>query len=155
VNGDRRKIEAKVREAASRPGTFEGLNREAPLRGFAYFDRRGHEISPYEWNLLLQFPNYRQVAETLLDDGRVRVSTVWLGLDHSSGRLRGAAQAPPIFETLVFEEAGGEIVRSLGEIQYRYRSEADALEGHEYIVAEVEVWLRAIGIEGMREQERE
>jgi hypothetical protein len=64
----------------------------------------------------------RRIAQDL-DEGdegkRVRVSTVFLGLDHNRG------DGPPVlWETLVF---GGELD---GEMQ-RYSSLADALAGHQ------------------------
>lgn len=59
-----------------------------------YFDRDGAPISLLEWGQKLE--HNRQVADTTV--GSVRVSTVWLGLNHNWG------DGPPlIFETMVFE----------------------------------------------------
>ncbi len=55
--------------------------------------------------------------------GEAEVSTVWLGINHNWG------DGPPlIWETMIF---GGEY----NEYQWRWASQADALTGHEHIVA--------------------
>jgi len=66
----------------------------------------------------------RRVALTDIAPG-VRVSTVFLGLDHSFGGMR-----PLIFETLVF---GG----ALDQEMDRYSTRAEAIAGHERMVARV------------------
>ena len=60
----------------------------------------------------------RRVAETLLDGDKVRVSTVFLGLDHSFGQ-----GAPLLFETLIF---GG----PHSDYQERYSTWDEAEVGH-------------------------
>ena len=67
----------------------------------------------------------RQIALTLIGDGPdlVRVSTVFLGLDHDF-----LGRRPVLWETLVF---GG----SLDGKMYRYESELQAQQGHEKLVA--------------------
>ena len=69
------------------------------------------------WALWFERPARRRVAETFYGD--VRVSTVFLGLDHSFG-----GPVPVLWETMVF---GGVLD---GE-QYRYTSVADARAGHQ------------------------
>jgi hypothetical protein len=59
----------------------------------------------------------------------LRSSTVWLGMDH--GILD---EGPLIFETMCFAWVGGGRVTEDGDME-RYRSEAEALAGHERIVA--------------------
>jgi hypothetical protein len=60
------------------------------------------------------------------DVGDAMVSTVYLGLDHSYG------EGPPlIFETMVF---GG----VLDQQQWRYSTEAQAIEGHARVIGLVE-----------------
>lgn len=63
----------------------------------------GHDVVPCtsdEWAKRFQDRQARRVALTLLEDDKVRVSTVFLGLDH------GCDDGPPlIFETMIF---GGE-----------------------------------------------
>jgi hypothetical protein len=68
------------------------------------------------------------VARDELADGRVLVSTTWIGLDHQFG------EGPPlIYETMIFYEGydGG-----LWQTRHTYR--ADALAGH----AEALAWAR-------------
>lgn len=66
----------------------------------------------------------RHVRDTFRDD--VRVSTVFLGLDHSYG------DGPPIlFETMVFIGGNG------GGEQERYCTWAEAEEGHANMVAKI------------------
>jgi hypothetical protein len=78
----------------------------------------------------------RHVAETKMWFGLVRVSTVWLGLNHSWG-----GDKPLIFETMVFWRSG---YREL--YCRRYSSKVEAIDGHmdtmeniEKIIME-EVW---------------
>lgn len=68
----------------------------------------------------------RRVAETIVGD--VRVSTVFLALDHAHGDGE-----PVLWETMVF---GG----PLDQHQARYRSKADAIAGHADAVNQVEIW---------------
>ena len=71
--------------------------------------------------------NDRQVAEDFVTfkDVTVRVSTVFLGLDHNFG------DGPPIlYETMVFEGEND-------QDQYRYGSREEALAGHEAVLAEL------------------
>ncbi len=80
--------------------------------------------------------DYKRVAATVLPDGKW-VSTVWLGLDHNWG------DGPPvIFETMVFANPWNS--RDLDSC--RYRTEADAMEGHAKMAAEwrakVTLWGR-------------
>jgi len=66
----------------------------------------------------------RQVRDTFRDD--VRVSTVFLGLDHNFDD-----DGPPVlFETMVFINGSGD------EIE-RYRTWDEAVRGHENMVAEI------------------
>ena len=67
---------------------------------------------------------HRRVADDIA--GRVRISTVFLGLDHAIGN------GPPLlYETMIF---GG----PHDEYQERYTSKADALTGHAKAVALVQ-----------------
>lgn len=75
-----------------------------------------------EWSRLFEIDN-RQVAETWI--GPVRISTVFLGVDHSH------FDGPPlIFETLVF---GG----ALADEMDRYSTFDEAEAGHAAMVARV------------------
>ena len=94
-----------------------------------HYDRNGKPMDLMTWAREFQKGN-RHIGLTIimnrtLEPEGVRVSTVWLGLDHSFG------EGPPlIFETMVF---GGE------HDQYteRYSTEAQARQGHKRIVAAV------------------
>jgi hypothetical protein len=66
----------------------------------------------------------RQVRDTQRDD--VRVSTVFLGLDHNHS-LHGP---PVLFETMVFINGSG------GDME-RYCTWDEAVEGHERMVAQI------------------
>lgn len=89
-----------------------------------YYDMDGQPMSLEAWAAMLNDIDTRQLALDELPNGQ-RVSTVWLGLDHSFGN------GPPlIFETMVF---GGRYPRDLdGE---RYATRDEALSGHARIVA--------------------
>ena len=88
-----------------------------------FYDRQGNVITLEEW--VTGLTSDRRVAETTLPDGKC-VSTVWLGLDHalSGPRLH-------IFETMVFpsESQWNDL-----DVE-RYSTEAEALEGHDRMVA--------------------
>ena len=83
---------------------------------------KGHDVIPcndlMHWAKWLEEDrNRRQVSETEKND--VRVSTVFLGLDHNFGRT-----GPPIvFETMIF---GGEH----DQYQERYSTWDEAIMGH-------------------------
>ena len=85
-----------------------------------YFDRQGKPMGLMEW--AEAFKDNRVALDEI--DG-VRISTVWLGLNHRFG-----PGAPLIFESMVF---GG----SMDEEQRRYSTEAEAIAGHAALVAEV------------------
>lgn len=88
-----------------------------------YYDRQGKPMELMEWASIFEQRDKKQVAHDLV--GHVRVSTVWLGLNHAFG------DGPPlIFETLVF---GG----SLDMEMDRYSTEDQALVGHAAMVERV------------------
>jgi hypothetical protein len=72
----------------------------------------------------------RRVAHTLLAPD-VRISTVFLGIDHNH-----TDDGPPLlYETMIF---GGDFDRE----QVRYTDEDEALAGHDDVVARVWAWLQ-------------
>jgi hypothetical protein len=76
---------------------------------------------PMEWARMFEDIDTRRVDETYLNDD-IRVSTVFLGLDHSFGH------GPPlIFETMIF---GGEH----DQAQWRYSTWEQAVKGHRIAV---------------------
>lgn len=68
-------------------------------------------------------------------DGEIVVSTIFLGLDHSFG------QGPPrLWETMVFGRGS-----PWDDTQVRYATEAEALAGHQQLVAKVRASLEGNG----------
>lgn len=113
------------------------------LLGPMYRDRCGNPITIGRWMDLHDDYGYVVLRKTPVG-GVWEVSTVWLGTDHNF--LPGGV--PLIFETMVFELAeshgyappfgpfGGwsfTYHEDVGE-QWRYSTEAQALEGHEVMV---------------------
>lgn len=89
-----------------------------------YYDWDGKPIDLWAWVALMEANMDRHVADDQV--GLVRVSTVWLGLNHNF-----TGEGPPlIFETMVF---GG----VHDEDQWRYPSGAAALAGHDQVVTMV------------------
>lgn len=93
-----------------------------------YFDRDGQRITLRQWGELRLDYDYIVLRKTPTPRGEV--STVWLGIDHGYIN-RGDDPPEQIFETMVF----GEHREADDEIQERYATEAEALAGHERIVA--------------------
>lgn len=87
-----------------------------------YYSRRGEPISFRQWTELRD--EHKRVAYTEIGEVEV-VSTVWLGIDHNF-----FGGPPLIFETVVF---GGPFDMT----QKRYSTEAQALAGHDQMVARV------------------
>lgn len=91
---------------------------------FGYFDRNGQPMTLHEWARRCGDLDYERVA--LYEDGKIRISTVWLGLDH-----RYDDDGPPlIFETMSFP-AGTWAETGC----WRWATEAEALAGHGRIVS--------------------
>jgi len=89
-----------------------------------YYAPDGTPMELMEWAVAFESTQGRHVGDTVLDMGgrEIKVSTVWLGLDHSFG------DGPPlIFETMVFglDE----------EPQDRYSTYEQARTAHKAIVA--------------------
>ncbi len=91
-----------------------------------YYSRSGEPMDLFTW--AKEFEKGNSVARDVFDtpNGEVKVSTVWLGLDHSFGK----SGPPLIFETMVF--GGG---AEWDEYQERYATEVEALARHAEIVA--------------------
>mgnify|MGYP000541211467 CR=1 FL=1 len=90
--------------------------------GCEYFDINSMPISFYEYLKIHHSEAYKRVAEDHIAD--VRVSTVWLGLNHNYHR----GGPPMIFETMVF---GGDNIDLFCD---RYSTKAEALAGHREVV---------------------
>jgi len=93
------------------------------------WDREGNPISVEQWAALFEDKGYQVVRQTRI--GEVMISTVWLGIDHGFGY----SEWPIIFETMTFGAGDEE--------QYRYHSEAEALEGHEQLVVQFQLLVEA------------
>ncbi len=91
-----------------------------------YYDRDGTPIDFAKWVWMREaHPGYKIIRHTHGKDSLI--STVHLGMNHNYDDL-----GPPIiFETMVFGIDGWE------DYQERYAREADAVEGHHRILAEI------------------
>lgn len=76
-----------------------------------------------KWGRWMELPNARRVAETFVNG--IRISTVFLGLDHQFGRGE-----PILYETMVF---GG----PLDQESDRYHTRTEAERGHSQMVDRV------------------
>jgi hypothetical protein len=102
----------------TRTTTISGSARRVQMD--CYFDRSGHPITMEQWAKLLENREYCRIGDTTIHvkGHDVRISTVWLGLDHCFG------EGPKlIFETMVFGGSQDGYVR-------RYSTWQVATEGH-------------------------
>lgn len=106
---------------------IEALSHLGERMGMRYYDRQGQPITMRQWVESFEDFESKRVALTFVGD--VRISTVWLGLDHNFANAYGPVVSPPlIFETMVF---GG----PMDQEPYRWATEQEAIEGHEIAVA--------------------
>lgn len=92
---------------------------------FKHYDKYGQGLPLMKWAELLENENYRRIGLTKLWWGG-RVSTVWLGLDHSYD-----PEGPPLtFETMVFNKRGYGFELDCK----RYSNLAEARNGHKAMV---------------------
>jgi hypothetical protein len=77
------------------------------------------------------FENRKRVAKTTI--GPYTVSTVFLSIDHNFGKGQ-----PILFETMIWSDKDINNPGAFFDVQYRYRTWEEAMEGHRRIVAEVE-----------------
>lgn len=129
------------------PEKEEELNREgAQIEaecgvGPKHYDRGGNPIGLGTWvRLFQQHESYSRIALTEVCPG-VQVSTVWLGIDHSFG-----VGPPVIFETMVFVDVEptkvlGVTLDCEGTETYRWCTEAEAIAGHDQVVADLRAQL--------------
>lgn len=93
-----------------------------------FFDRDGKELSMREW-VDLRMGGENKYARVATDEvGPYWISTVWLGLDMGYSFLKGGP--PLVFETAVFSVDKHHLV----EVEERYATEKQAVEGHKRIV---------------------
>ena|SRR3990167_250941 len=90
-----------------------------------YFDKDGNPLELHEWSKLHSDFDYKLIAHEIVGDRRV--STVWLGINHSFG---GDNTPPLIFETMIFVGDGW-----LEIYCDRYSTLEEAGAGHKKAVA--------------------
>ena len=102
-----------------------------------YYDRQGNEMSLWEWSNYLIDYEYKVIGSDIIGD--YRISTVWLGLDHSWACLAGneTNNTILIFETMIFKNGDyrdykeDEADKSeFDGYQERYSTEEEAIAGH-------------------------
>lgn len=92
-----------------------------------YYDPDGKPITMADW--AQSFEDWRKRIVGLTHIGSIRVSTVWLGLDHSYG------EGPPlIFETMPHDEVKDEW---MDQHMRRYSTIEQARAGHLEVVLEL------------------
>jgi hypothetical protein len=106
-----------------------------------YYDRKGRVIDMFEWSYLFGDIGYKQLKHTTID-ANTWVSTIWMGIDH--GFSFDPLAKPVIFETMCFRRMpepkprrGGGSHEFDEDGQWRWRTEEEALAGHETVCAEV------------------
>lgn len=110
----------------------KAFTRIAPAFGHLYYVLDGHEVRPttslLEWARMFEGEE-RRVAQTEVAPG-IRVSTVFLGLDH-----RFWGDGPPLlFETMAFSDTDTDVADAFN----RYATWAEAEAGHAAAVAELQ-----------------
>lgn len=103
------------------------------------FDREGRPITIERWGELHSDLNYTVIRKDWFGQGddEIEVSTCWLGINH-----QWVPDLPPlIFETMIF---GGPMNLEC----WRYATEAQAVEGHGYVVSLVRADLALTTKEG-------
>jgi len=108
-------------------GVWRGIAESLKLTGDHYilYKRKPIHVKFYQWAIWFEDPRRRIIKRTNLP-GDIRVSTVFLGLDHryhSSG-------LPILFETMIF---GGDY----DNYQARYVDYESALAGHQKAIEKV------------------
>lgn len=91
-----------------------------------YYDYDGNPTDHDTWSRLWDDTEARRLALDTV--GGYRVSTVWLGVDHSFGHH----EQPVLWETMVFSK--GPDPYDLNEFMCRYDSRDEALAGHVEVV---------------------
>jgi len=106
-----------------------------------YYDRDGQPITMERWARLHANMDYQRVAEDYVpDESGLRVSTIWLGLNHNF-----APGEPPlaIFETRIF--AARHSAGEAGDYLERYATVEAARAGHDRAVMWArEHWAKAL-----------
>lgn len=92
----------------------------------------GKQVEKVEINEYSRWINETNLEKDCLVEvtqvGKLRISTVFLGLDH------GASEKPEVFETMVFKENG---ITPLSKYLRRYSSWSEAEKGHKQVLEDV------------------
>lgn len=107
-------------------GTSEGSTADDDFLNSNLYDREGKPITVGEWSQLLLSNDYKRVAEDKIGDKWI--STVWIGLDHSTNGSR------LIFETMIFAGDGAD--SKIVDGPFRYQTLEAARAGHEWAVGQ-------------------
>jgi hypothetical protein len=118
-----RKIQGSSRRAREAKRTMQKLGRGS-FDGYILVGSNVVKVSLFYWSIWFQYTPTRVLRRTKLP-GNVRVSTVFLGLDHS---WNFGNASPILFETMIF---GGEH----DGYQDRYHTYNEALAGHKKAIA--------------------
>lgn len=89
-----------------------------------YYDKDGFQIDVERWIELFSDKNYSRIALDRI--GLIKISTVWLGINHNFGN-----GLPIIFETVVFHN-------DIAEDQYRYSNLQEAKINHKSLVLKIQ-----------------
>lgn len=110
-----------------------------------YYGLAGEPIGLRTWARLYEDPHHHIQAQDIVstDAGKVLVSTIWIGIDHS---FRWPPGGPPIiFETMTF---GKQSEKYDGD-QWRYETREQALASHREIADELaQSWWLNLGGRG-------
>lgn len=107
---------------------MEGWTEDLPWIGQYILNENGDPVPAPDlltWGRWMENNAARRVAEDYV--GAARVSTVFLGLDHSPLGMFDLPHAPVLWETMVF---GG----AYDMHQQRYESREEALAGHRKVI---------------------
>ena len=94
-----------------------------------YYNRQGAPISVEQYSRLHGDEDYHRIGKQHFEGG-IRVSTVWLGIDHGFG-----SGTPILFETMVFS---GNDRYPYDQAQMRYCTEQEAIDGHRRTCDDIE-----------------
>ena len=95
-------------------------------------NKKPYKVSLEEGMKVYEDLQMKIVEQDVSDNGKIFISTVFLGMDHSFDRHNKSINHKPIlFETMIF---GGEH----NDFQARYHTYDEAIEGHQYALNLVE-----------------
>jgi len=94
-----------------------------------FYDKAGKRLDLIAWARLREKLEYRLVGH--FQDERVEILTLWMGIDRDWEKT-----GPPlIFETSIHVFPGSDVAPEFDGERYYWRTEKEAKEGHEVVVA--------------------